>query len=145
MATVYIVTRGDYSDYSIVAAFSSRELAERFVAVYNQGDYAYDRAGIEEYELDCPSEDWVTYIVWLNEAGDVTFLGRSVSASDSVRAEPRFAYRYGQDDAQLAIEERVDDQQRAVKAAHEKWAAIKAAIPWGADKALELLVNARRE
>ena len=146
MATVYIVTHGDYSDYSILAAFSTREMAERFVAAYNQGESYYDKADIEEYELDCPPDNWVTYTVWFNEAGDVTYLSSNVSACSCAPRGPRFAYSYrDREAAQLVIEERVDDEQRAIKAAHEKWAAIKAAVPWNADKALELLTKARRE
>ena len=146
MAIAYIVTYGDYSDYGILAAFSTREMAERFAATHNNGDSYYAKADIEEYELDCPPDNWVTYSVWLNEAGDVTYLSRSVSACSCAPIGPRFAYTYrDREEAQLAIEERVNDEQRAIKAAHEKWAAIKAAVPWGDEKALELLTRARRE
>jgi hypothetical protein len=47
MTKVYILTTGSYSDYHIVATFSTRELAEE--AKKFCGD---DCAEIEEYELD---------------------------------------------------------------------------------------------
>jgi hypothetical protein len=51
VATAYIVTQGEYSDYKIVAVFSTRELAEAFLRVYDsQG--TYDSADIEEHEID---------------------------------------------------------------------------------------------
>lgn len=45
MAKVYLVTDGDYSDYHVVAAFTTEALAEAFVAWYGSGL-------VEEYELD---------------------------------------------------------------------------------------------
>ena len=44
---VYLVTSGEYSDYCVDAAFSTKELAEEFVALPdNGGSY------VEEFELD---------------------------------------------------------------------------------------------
>ena len=43
---IYIITSGDYSDYSIEAVFSTREKAEEYL------QYHDDEYRIEEYELD---------------------------------------------------------------------------------------------
>ena len=51
MAKVYIVTSGDYSDYSIDSVFSSREAAEKRCAVWKQ-EKLWDEPIIEEYELE---------------------------------------------------------------------------------------------
>lgn len=51
MAKVYIVTSGDYSDYSIDSVFSSREAAEKRCAVWRQEELR-DEPIIEEYELE---------------------------------------------------------------------------------------------
>ena len=48
MATIYIITDGSYSDYHIVTVFSTRELAEKFIALYPD----MNDDNIEEYELD---------------------------------------------------------------------------------------------
>ena len=48
--TVYIVTSGVYSDYAIDAVFSTREMAEKYIATNNPTDYPYTY--IEEYEVD---------------------------------------------------------------------------------------------
>ena len=53
--TIYVVTRGEYSDYDIEALFSEVENAEQFVKYYNATN-RYDEARIEERELDAISE-----------------------------------------------------------------------------------------
>lgn len=62
--TIYLVSQGEYSDYGIVAVFSTREKAEAFVSeseakalASSNGDGAWklsygEDMGIEEYELD---------------------------------------------------------------------------------------------
>lgn len=45
MTTIYLVTTGDYSDYHVLGAYSTKTKAERAQDLYQ----AYD---IEEYELD---------------------------------------------------------------------------------------------
>lgn len=45
MTTVYVLTEGEYSDYHIVALFSSREKAEEARALCPDSE-------VEEYELD---------------------------------------------------------------------------------------------
>lgn len=54
MTTIYLVTQGSYSDYRIVGAYSTRELADEVVTEINRGDN-YDTAYVEEFELDKPS------------------------------------------------------------------------------------------
>ncbi len=49
MSKVYVVTRGEYSDYSISHVFSTLELAEKYIG--ENTDY-----GVEVYDLD-PSVD----------------------------------------------------------------------------------------
>ena len=51
MKIVYIVTSGSYSDYHIDAAFTTMDLAARYVDVHNHGQLDGDYE-IEELELD---------------------------------------------------------------------------------------------
>lgn len=53
MTTIYLVSAGSYSDYHIVAAFSTREMAEK---IAKQENGRWDTCGVEEYELD--ASDW---------------------------------------------------------------------------------------
>lgn len=48
MKTVYAVSEGSYSDYHVVAVFSSKEKAEEFRRLFPNADYNET----EEYELD---------------------------------------------------------------------------------------------
>lgn len=60
MATIYLVTQGDYSAYSILGAFSCRENTQKYVDTFNLGLEEYDSAAeIEAYEIDKPlAEQW---------------------------------------------------------------------------------------
>lgn len=51
MNTIYIVTTGDYSDYSIHSVWTDKSEAERVVKAYNSGN-TYSEAGLEEYHVD---------------------------------------------------------------------------------------------
>lgn len=53
---IYIVTCGEYSDYSILAAFLDKTKAEAFAQKYNRGHGTehYDEARIEEFEDGIP-------------------------------------------------------------------------------------------
>ena len=54
---VYLVTHGEYSDYSVDAVFSTREAAEKMVRRLNAGHdhISSNMAVIEEYLLDVPT------------------------------------------------------------------------------------------
>jgi hypothetical protein len=49
--TIYVVTTGEYSDYGIVAMFTTKEDAQRFIDVCGERPYSSFN-DIEEYELD---------------------------------------------------------------------------------------------
>lgn len=52
MKDIYIVTSGTYSDYGILAVFTKRPLADRFVQLYNGNSHKYDSAEIEVWPAD---------------------------------------------------------------------------------------------
>lgn len=55
MTKIYVVTKGEYSDYSIVGVYSNREKAEEVVERKPGGEWAgIDTFEIEEYDLDAP-------------------------------------------------------------------------------------------
>lgn len=54
MPTIYVVTSGEYSDYSINAMFSTKELADQYIAksiAHADLNYNYGY-NVEEWELD---------------------------------------------------------------------------------------------
>jgi hypothetical protein len=53
--SIYIITTGEYSDYSIVSVWSSLEAAERNCKLLNAGRM-HDDFRVEDYPLDSPHE-----------------------------------------------------------------------------------------
>ena len=49
--TIYIVTSGDFSDYSIDAVFTNRESADKYVDLVNRAS-AWKECGVEVWEAD---------------------------------------------------------------------------------------------
>ncbi len=50
---VYIVTSGEYSDYMIHEAFSTKEYAQEFIDRYSKARSWWSNVDIEEYPVDC--------------------------------------------------------------------------------------------
>lgn len=62
MSKVYLVSSGSYSDYYVIGAFSTRELAEAYIAHRLGPDSTKSWSEVnrepEEIELDQPRESW---------------------------------------------------------------------------------------
>lgn len=56
--TIYILTEGEYSDYHIIGAYSSMELA-------NEAKVLYPNSEIEEYNLDIIPEHPPGMVAWI--------------------------------------------------------------------------------
>lgn len=85
MKTIYAVSDGEYSDYGILALFSTREKAERYIEKHKEADQYLSNPNIEEYELD--SEDAKVFkkvysIVMDVSTGNVTHKRRNVVFMD---------------------------------------------------------------
>jgi hypothetical protein len=52
MAKIYLVTDGDYSDYSVYGAFSTRERAQEYITARTAVYESFSYASIEEKEID---------------------------------------------------------------------------------------------
>lgn len=59
MASIYVVTFGEYSNYTIEGIFSKEELAKEFIIKQNYPGYH-----MEEYELDSPDKGCIKMISW---------------------------------------------------------------------------------
>jgi hypothetical protein len=71
MAIIYIVTSGEYSDYHILGTFSTKEIAEDFIALLGEPEYSERR--IEEFELDFSEADYKgkkVFLVRMAKNGD---------------------------------------------------------------------------
>jgi len=60
MKTIYAVNSGCYSDYHVVALFSSKEKAQAFMTAVPDDDYNE----IEEFQLDPPTADLIRRGYW---------------------------------------------------------------------------------
>lgn len=84
MARIYVVTRGCYSDYHIVAIYDTREAADALCKVLNVNEDSYSSAEVEDFELNAAQDEiqagLLPYFVRLNRAsGDVMELYREDS------------------------------------------------------------------
>lgn len=50
MKTIFLVTYGEYEDYEVVATFSTREKAEKWIASYNDNNFANGFV-IDDYQI----------------------------------------------------------------------------------------------
>lgn len=70
---IYIVTAGEYSDYGIIAPFSSKQLAEKFIESCKWSEWDCPR--IEEYYIDrfggSISKGHTPYFVQMKRNGDI--------------------------------------------------------------------------
>lgn len=77
MNTIYVITRGSYSDYQICAVASTQERAEQLRKMYSNH---YEMARIEEYEVDVPSDKYYNktptlyWEVVLKQDGDLIYI-----------------------------------------------------------------------
>ncbi|WP_069752946.1 hypothetical protein [Streptomyces sp. EN16] len=74
MSTVYVVTRGEYSDYGIVQVFGDQESAKAYSDRLNAADpYAY--SGVEEYPVRGPDFQmpmWSAQVTTINHVGVIS-------------------------------------------------------------------------
>ena len=68
--TIYILTEGDYSDYHIIGAYSSMELA-------NKAKVLYPDSEIEEYNLDIIPEHPPGMVAWVVQIDENTIVNCS--------------------------------------------------------------------
>lgn len=163
MSSVFVVTSGEYSNYRIEEVFSTKDLAEAFIAEIGQ----HDGPQIEEYELDKPlSSFWVTFVEMSEDGNTVsTYDGgpsiytrrRTVDDEESVSFGDEAKYgtdpnRPGFNHCNIGTTGRrllcvllfTKDHERAIKVANERRAAIIAAGAWGdTEKANAILFGAK--
>lgn len=126
---VYMVTEGEYAAYRIVAIFSERTIAEKFVA---------ERGGDKFEEWILNDTDWQSgqglYDFAFNLAGDI--VKETLQARLSPTAEERHygchwdrpnvpTARADEDDQLVRIEVQCENRERAVKIAAERYARIR--------------------
>lgn len=73
MATAYLVTKGQYSDYHILAVFTNEVDANAFAKAHDEADgMGWPQAKVEEVPLNVPFEERATVGVQIDRDGTVT-------------------------------------------------------------------------
>ena len=122
--TIYIVTRGEYSDYSIVAVFDNKVAADNYA--HNTRD-DYDRARVEEYEMNSECEK--LGIMWGGEMmrdGEVRYIGQRAAIGN----EELSLVRMRNSSPVLVFARRVATKEHAVKIANDKRVQLIASGEW---------------
>lgn len=121
---IYIVTQGEYSDYGIVACFSTRELADILVS-------KLEDTRVEEFEVDPvdPRKTGTPYIVWMDKSGNSKHSHGNYNLVDCLQG--RYYFNAHND---LVYHVLAKDEIHAVKIVNEKRIQILANNLWGQDK-----------
>ena len=116
-AKVYVLTRGEYSDYGIEGVFSTKELAEKYARRIEKLQGApHKETDVEEWDLDPVDLAPIMhpYRAWLGKGGRTSVQygagdGSKVSVSrDGTVFVPRILARSKQHAARVASEKRAE-------------------------------------
>jgi hypothetical protein len=118
---MFLVTRGDYSDYMVCAVFDTRELAQEWIESH------CGEGKIEEYPLnpECPTvkDGWSAWDVRLWRNGDLKSVRVDTWKCGSTRADCGEWYRTATGDragAYFYTGVFAPDQEHAIKVANER-------------------------
>lgn len=119
MEKVYIVTSGDYSDYTINAIFSTRDKAEEYVDTHGS-DYRVEEYPVDDAEVKKNESIWLVSVNW--ETGKVISAYPQKYYADK---EGTVQYQRGFDNY-LNFVLKSDSMARAKKVASERFMQVKA-------------------
>lgn len=138
MASVFLVSEGSYSDYHIVAAFSTRRKAQQYVRQEKQlrqktsNVYLHlNNIGIQEYALDSPPTAILVTWVYMLKDGTVTYIERVVVSDRYRDSDGRPAGYVFFDGEIMRTSVATEDEATAVKVANERRSMLLAADKWG--------------
>ena len=126
MTKIYLVSDGDYSDYSVCGVFSTEEKANQFIKHFKMGE-------IEEYELD-PIPDNVykenkkLFFVRMQRNGKVDNIYK---IEPHYFQPPEFRKNTFEPESELFIYVWANDQKHAIKIVNEKRTQLIANNLWG--------------
>jgi len=130
MTEVYIVVDGYYSDYRIEAVFSTKELAQGYVDIYDKASKWGGDKRIEEYNLDEPVKLELGLDVRIAKDGSVANVFLVV-----IKDNNNVGFKFFDLDTpkNLAWIVATEDKERAIKVVNEKRTQILALGIWGDD------------
>ena len=143
---VWLVTEGEYSEYGIVAAFSTKAKARVLLKRVEHFHPGYAR--IEEYELDAtlPSYRWERS-AWISREGKVE-VGEAIVCEETMVEESPYSWGLpfflpqGKEEwlcLTIVAKDGERETARCAKIANEKRAIILANNLWGDERGLQLI------
>jgi hypothetical protein len=125
MATCYAITEGEYSDYKVLAVFSTKELAERELPKYGTARYP---ATVKEFPFDpevpAPPAGMAGFYCSTGISGDVFAVART--PQEMAESKNVGAVKLAFVDKSYAVLLWARDEDHAIKIAAEKFARQKA-------------------
>lgn len=123
MKKVYIITSGEYSDYTIKAVFSTREKAEEYVDTHGS-DYRIEEYSVDDEQVEKKEGVWLVYVNWItgnaDSANPQNFSNYYTDKIDTVRYDKSWGSGY------LNFVLMSDSMARAKKLAHERFKQVRA-------------------
>ena len=134
--TIYLVSYGSYSDYSVCALFDSEELANKYIELQEYvSDYRIEEFTLNSFERRV-RDGYRSYTVRMGKQGNTI----SIEMKDYQEEYAGFIYwRDLNGEAMLLVDTFAKDEQHAVKIANEKRVQLIAAGEWP-EKAVEKAV-----
>ena len=132
MDTIWLVSQGEYSDYSIVGAFSTEARAQKFADHVNADD-PYANAGVQEMFVDVPEVQWYSTSVIMDAKGRLAEDPRTYfSVYPAVSTHAWWVNGRGVGHKMLMlVQVPTQDTQRAIKRANEIRSQVLATWGWG--------------
>jgi len=132
MRKVYAVSAGAYSDYRVVAIFTTEELAKDFMTTVTDTTYN----DIEEYALNPKSADLVRrgYSVWavlMTQDGTVVRTHNGVNSYDVTDSEGFYWWRGPRGEPVLRSVAWAKTEKQAIKIANDRRTQLIASGRWG--------------
>jgi hypothetical protein len=128
MKKVFLVTRGDYSDYRVCAVFSNKKLAQKYIDSFNP---RYDEFRIEDYELDIYQnelkKDYKPFFLRMTKEGNCTEIKIKDSSYDLENENIHIGFDINKN---MYISIFAKDEKHAIKIANEKRAQLIAENNW---------------
>lgn len=122
MSIIFLVSSGSYSDYSVHAAFSTKEKAEKFISRFKE--LTYDPYEIEERDID-PAEEFVNQglipmRVFIDREGSTSTDQMDSMYSIPLATEQALLKNTYQGKSMLRVEGWFKSSEHAVKVANER-------------------------
>jgi len=138
MTEVYIVVDGHYSDYRIEAVFSTKELAQGYIDIYNKASKWRGDKRIEEYNLDKPEKLELGLAVRMAKDGRVAEVSLAV-----IKDNNNVGFKFFDLDTPINLGWIVatKDKERAIKVVNEKRTQILALGIWGDDAKVREIIS----